>query len=103
MNMKEAAMAYEDKKTLNISDLDQVPIDVPLETKKVKEGTPEEFEVTVALFEGEEYRVPRSVLKAVKALLADPRTKGMTHFSVLRTGTTKDDTRYQVVPMGVKA
>lgn len=99
--LKEAATAYVDKKTLNIADLEEVPVDVKLEERNINVGTPEEFNIIVALINGEEYRVPKSVLKSVKALLADKRTATMKSFSVIKTGTTKDDTRYQVVPRGL--
>ena len=99
--MKEAAEAYEKKTTLNISDLENVPLNVQLEERIIRKGEPDEFTITVAIVGEEEYRVPKSVLGQVQALLADSRTKNMKAFSVLRTGKTKDDTRYQVVPRGV--
>lgn len=99
--LKEAAMAYKPKETLNIADLKEVPLNVPLEDKVINEGQPNEFVIIVAVIDEKEYRVPKTVLKSVQALLRDERTKNMKSFSVLKTGTTKDDTRYQVVPRGV--
>lgn len=103
MNLKEAAKAYEPVKTKNISELEKVPIDVEIEEKTFNEGTEKEFTIMVAKIGEDEYRVPKSVLKALKTLLADKRTSSMTHFGVLRNGTTKDDTTYNVIPIGVKA
>jgi hypothetical protein len=100
-NIKEAALAYEGKTTLNIADLDEVSIDVKMEERKFKEGTPEEFKIMVALIDNKEYRVPWSVLSQLKAMLANPKLTKMTKFGVIKTGEGLNNTKYSVVPMGL--
>ena len=96
-----AAMLYEKKTTLNIADLEEVPVNVDVENKTYKEGTPEEFSILVAKVGDHEYRVPSSVLAQLQALLLDKRTKTMKKFKVLKTGHTMNDTKYTVIPLGV--
>jgi len=101
MDMKEAAEAYENKRTENIADLDKVSVNTKIEPRTFKEGTPEEFKIQVALVGEKEYRVPWSVLAQIKTLLADPRTKDMKDFRVLKTGEGMNNTKYTVIPLGL--
>ena len=100
--LDEAAMLYEPKTTLNISDLEEVPIGLETQVKTFREGTPDEFSILVAEFNDKEYRVPKSVLIQLQELLKDERTKDMKIFKVIKTGKTMNDTKYTVVPLGVK-
>ena len=51
----------------------------------------------IIIVDGESYRVPVSVIQQLKILLEDnPLIK---KFKVKKSGTTKDDTRYQVIPL----
>jgi len=101
--LNEFAKDYEPAaKTKNISDLKEVSTDVEL--------IDDEFEVTdkatkqiktvkqkVIVVDGEQYRVPNSVIGQLKVILEDnPNCK---KFKVKKTGTTMDDTRYQVIPL----
>jgi len=99
--LKEGAEAYEPKNTLNIADLNEVSIEVPMEERKFKEGTPDEFTIMVALVDDKEYRVPWTVLKQVKEMLVHPKTRTMKKFSVLKTGEGQQNTRYNVLPLGL--
>lgn len=98
------AKEYEPKQTTkNIADLPEVSTDLELED--------DEFEFTdkvtrqaktvkqkVVVINGESYRVPASVIQQLKVILEDnPQLK---RFKVKRSGSTKDDTRYQVIPLG---
>ena len=86
--------------TKNIADLQTVSTDVELiddsfeferngETKVVKQK--------VIVVNGENYRVPITVIQQLKVLLEDnPMLK---NFKVKKSGSTKDDTRYQVIPL----
>ena len=89
-------------KTKNIADLKEVSTDIEL--------IDDEFEVTdkvtkqvktvqqkLIVVEGEQYRIPVSVISQLKAILEDNPT--CKKFKVLKTGTTMDDTRYQVIPL----
>ena len=106
MNMSkisEYAKGYEPiATTKNIADLKEVSVDLELEddefefedkiTHQVK--TIKQKIVVVA---GESYRVPTSVIQQLKIILEDnPNIK---KFKVKRSGSTKDDTRYQVIPL----
>lgn len=94
--LKESALAYEPPQTLNIAELDKIPVDVQTseETHKDKDG--EEFTQTVAEVEGKKYRIPASVLGGIKGILKKlPET---THVTVLKEGTGMN-TRYQVLPV----
>jgi len=46
---------------------------------------------------GENYRVPMSVVQQLKVILED--NPNLKKFKVKRSGSTKDDTRYQVIPL----
>lgn len=98
VSIREAAENFQpkSKETLNIADLDKVSIGVPIESRKFKEGMPDEFEVQVAIVNEKEYRVPIPVLASLKQLLvAVPK---MTHFKVLKSGEGKN-TQYQTIPL----
>jgi len=89
-------------KTKNIADLKEVSTDIDL--------VDDEFEVTdkvtkqvkkvkqkVIVVAGDKYRVPASVIGQLKVVLEDnPSCK---KFKVKKSGTTMDDTRYQVIPL----
>jgi len=97
----EAADEYQPStKTMNIADLDRVSIDLQIvedtfeftkgdETKTVKQE--------VIVIEEVKYRIPVTVKQQLKVLMEDnPKLK---FFKVKKSGTTKDDTRYQVIPL----
>lgn len=101
--LNEFAKDYEPAaKTKNIADLKEVPTDIEL--------IDDEFEITdkatkqiktvkqkVVVVDGEQYRIPNSVIGQLKVILEDnPNCK---KFKVKKTGTTMDDTRYQVIPL----
>lgn len=89
-------------KTKNIADLKEVSTDIDLvddtfevidkvtkQTKTVKQK--------VVVVDNEKYRIPASVIGQLKVILEDnPNCK---KFKVKKSGTTMDDTRYQVIPM----
>ena len=88
--------------TKNIADLPEVSTDLELEddefeftdktTKQVKT-----VKQKVVVVNGESYRVPTTVIQQLKVLLEDNPT--LKKFKVKRSGSTKDDTRYQVIPI----
>ncbi|MBU1235069.1 MAG: hypothetical protein KKC77_19450 [Proteobacteria bacterium] len=101
--LNEYAKGYEPAaKTKNIADLKEVSTGLELED--------DEFEITdkntkqpktvkqkVITVDGEKYRVPNSVIQQLKVILEDnPECK---KFKVKKSGTTIDDTRYQVIPL----
>ena len=98
-NIKEAAKAFEPKHTKNIADLEEVPVGVEIEERICKPGTPEEFTIKVALIDGEEYRVPGSVLFGLKEILK--KFPNLKRFTVSKVGQGQTGTRYTVIPLGV--
>ena len=89
-------------KRKNIADLKEVSTDIDL--------VDDEFEITdkvtkqkkvvqqkVIVVDGEKYRVPASVIAQLKIVLEDSPT--CKKFKVKKSGTTMDDTRYQVIPL----
>ena len=93
--IKEEAMAYEPPQTLNIADLDKIPIDLELfdGTGKDKEG--KEFTYKYAKIDGKEYRVAGSILGGIKAILQ--KMPNLKFVSVIKQGQGMN-TRYQVIP-----
>lgn len=94
-NLKENAQQYEETKTLNIADLDLVSVDNDLkeETFTDKEGKP--FTISYIEVEGQKYRVPKSVIRDLKAILE--KMPNLESFSVTKSGTGLD-TNYTVIP-----
>lgn len=95
--LKEEAIAYEAPQTLNIADLDKIPIDIELKDGKgtKKDGTT--FTYKFAEIEGKEYRVAGTIIGGIQAILQKlPNTK---YVSVIKQGEGMN-TRYQVIPYG---
>lgn len=88
--------------TKNIADLSEVSTDLELEddtfefTDKVT-GDVKKVTQKVINLNGENYRVPISVVQQLKVLLED--NPDLKTFKVKKSGSTKDDTRYQCIPL----
>ena len=95
-SIKEQAKAYEPQQTKNISELDQVSVNLELQTETYKEGTPDEFSVNVTEIDGEKYRVPVSVLAQLKEILEEKPE--MEYFKVRRSGEGMN-TKYTVIAL----
>ncbi len=93
--IKEEAQAYEPPQTLNIADLDKIPIDLELKdgTGKDKEGL--EFKYKYAVVDGKQYRVAGSILGGIKAILQ--KMPNLQFVQVIKQGQGMN-TRYQVIP-----
>ena len=92
----EEARAYEPQQMKNIADLPEVPVDLEVVEKIFKEGSEDEFKAKVATLNNDDYRVPVSVLGALKAIAeAKPDVKRV---KVVRTGEGKQ-TKYTVIPL----
>ena len=99
--LKQAAQEYEAKTTKLVSDLEKVSVDMDIEQRTYKEGEPEEYTVDVITVDGEDYRVPASVLKQLQLHLDEKNSPNLKHFKVLRQGTGIKDTKYTVIPLGI--
>lgn len=95
-NLRETAKAYEPQSTHNVADLEAVSLDVVIEERKAKDKDGKEYGYSVALVLGEEYRVPASVLKDIKAIMtAKPTLKTV---KVIKKGEGMK-TQYTVIPL----
>ena len=94
--LKEAAQAYEPPQTLNIADLDKIPVDVELKDGEGKTGDGEVFTYKYAVIEGKQYRVAGSIIGGIKALLQ--KLPDLKFVSVIKQGQGMN-TRYQVIPI----
>jgi len=101
--LSEFAQGYEPvAKTKNISDLPQVSTDLELmddefEFEDKRTGETKVVKQKVIIVNEEKYRVPVMVIQQLKVLLED--NPNLKNIKVKKTGTTKDDTRYQVIPV----
>jgi len=100
--ISEFAKDYEPQQTTkNIADLEEVSTDLELEDDEFElidkvTKLPKTIKQKIIVVDGENYRVPITVIQQLKVLLEDnPELK---KFKVKKSGTTKDDTRYQVIP-----
>ena len=103
-NIKDAAKAYEPQRVKNIADLEAVSVEqeikseVRLATKKQQDGTDaeEEYKISFVVVNGEEYRVPNSVLEQLQTILASK--PDMRTFKVIKAGEGLN-TKYTVVQL----
>lgn len=103
MKLNEFAKDFEPaSKTKNIADLKDVSTELDLiddEFTVTDKVTKQEKIVKqkVIVVNNEKYRVPNSVIAQLKVVLEDnPNCK---KFKVKKSGSTIDDTRYQVIPL----
>jgi len=99
--LNEFAKGYETKATKNIAELPEVSVDLELEDDEFeftdKDGNVKTVKQKVVNLNGENYRVPVSVIQQLKVLLEDnPNLKKV---KVKKTGEGKDNTRYQAIPL----
>ena len=95
--LKEKAQAYEQKQFHNIADLPTVSTDCVIEERMGKDfETQEPKPYSVAVINGEDYRVPNGVLRDLKALIE--AQLNVHKIKVIKSGMGKD-TKYTVVPL----
>lgn len=94
--IKDKAQAYEPPTTKNISELEKISVDVLVEEKEFTRQDGTIFKVDVITVDGEDYRMPTSVLKALKVILE--KKPELKEFSVSKTGEGLKTT-YTVIPL----
>lgn len=95
--LKESAQAYIDTaRTKNIADLAKVSVILNVESKTLKDKNGEEFTIDYVTIDDEQYRVPKTVFKALKIMLED--NPSLAFFRVKKTGYGLD-TEYTVIPL----
>lgn len=95
-SIKEEANQYEPPKTKNITDLEKVSVDLTLQDREGKDNNGEKFTYKVIIVDGEEYRVPGSVIGGLKGILE--KKADLKFFSVSKQGEGMN-TRYTVIPI----
>ncbi len=86
--------------TKNIAELQSVSTDLELiddEFEFTKNGETKIVKQKVIVVENEQYRVPVTVIQQLKVIMED--NPALKKFKVKKSGTTKDDTRYVVIPL----
>ena len=94
--LKETALAYEPPQTLNIADLEKIPVDTELKDGEGKDSEGVVFKYKYAVIEGKNYRVAGSIIGGIKALLQ--KIPDLKYVSVIKQGQGMN-TRYQVIPV----
>jgi len=69
VSLKETAVGYEPKQTLNIADLDRVDISFPVEERSGTNSEGKDFEYKVMIANGLEYRVPNTVIEEIQKII----------------------------------
>ena len=83
-SMKEEAQAYEPPQTKNIADLEKIPVGIEVEEREFSKDDGTTFKIKVVNLNDEDYRVPTSVLKSLKAILEEK--PDLEYFKVKKTG-----------------
>jgi len=96
VKLKDFAEQYEPKKTKNIAELEVVRTDIDIREEVFKEGTEDEFSVNVSTINGEDYRIPDSVIASLKEILQE--APGLKAFKVRKSGSGMN-TKYTVIPL----
>ena len=95
-NLKDTAKEYVAPETKVISELIKVSVNLELFNKVIHEGEADEFNYDYIMVDDVEYRVPKVVIKQLKAQLeANPSLK---FFSVAKVGEGMK-TVYTVIPL----
>lgn len=94
--IKEQAMAFEPKKTLNIADLPEVSVDLQTLTREAVNNEGKTFTYDYIELNGEEYRIPSSVISALKEIIAAKPT--LKKFKVTKAGSGLN-VKYTVIPL----
>lgn len=91
--LREEAIAYQPQQTLNIADLDKVPVDVEMFSKTGKNKDNEPFTYKYFVLNEQEYRVPSSVIEEIQTIV---KLKPDTQFIKVKKSGSGLSTRYKV-------
>jgi hypothetical protein len=95
-SLKESAEKFESVKTLNVADLDKVPVDVTLKLREGEDNEGNAFSYHFITIDEKDYRVPASVLEQLKVHLEEnPKLK---FFKVKKSGEGMK-TKYTTIPL----
>lgn len=94
--IRQSALEYESPQTKNIAELDKVSVDLQVSEKEATNKDGDTFKYLVTEIDGEEYRVPKTVLKQLQAYLHEK--PDMEYFKVSQKGTGMN-TQYTVIAL----
>ena len=94
--LSEEARVYEPKQTKNIAELDVVDLGLDVEDREATNDEGKSFQYKVVIVDGEEYRVPKSVLSQIKA--QQEENPKLSKVKVKKTGIGLNTT-YTVIPL----
>jgi hypothetical protein len=96
-SLLDTAKSYAGKETKNIAVLETVKTDLEVHDGEGIDDKGETFKFKYVTVNGEDYRVPNSVLKNLQVILGtNPNLK---LFKVVKTGEGRLGTRYTVIPL----
>ena len=93
--LKEVSQLYEAPTTLNIADLDKIPLNLEMFDGEGKDKDGVAFFYKYAKIDGKDYRIAGTILGGIKALLEKRPT--LEFITVIKIGTGLN-TRYTVIP-----
>lgn len=96
-SLKEAAEEFESTSIKNISELKEVSVDIDVQEETKTNAAGESYIQKFIVVGKEKYRVPVTVISSLKEIME--RKPNMKSFCVSRVGTTKEDTKYTVIPL----
>lgn len=96
VSIKDFAKAYEPQQMKNIADLEVVDANTEIKKETRKDQNNDEYNVMFIIKDGEEYRVPPSVVTQLKAVIE--AKSDLVSFKVTRSGQGMG-TKYQVISL----
>jgi len=93
--LRTEAEQYQPKQTLNIADLEKIPLSLELKDGEGETKEGEKFTYKYAVVDGQEYRVAGTIIAGIKALIE--KMPDLEFVQVIKTGIGRE-TRYQVIP-----
>ena len=93
--LKEEAQNYVPPQTMNIADLEKIPIGIDMKDGSGKDSKGEEFKYKYAVIDGQQYRIAGSIIGGLKGLLK--KMPNLQFIQVIKSGEGMN-TRYQVIP-----
>jgi len=94
--LKGDAEAYVQKQTKNVTELAKVSVDLETREEEFTDAEGKPFTVMKITVDGEDYRVPKSVLKQLKEFLKE--MPDLKYFKVTSTGSGLN-TEYTTIPL----
>jgi predicted nucleic acid-binding protein len=94
--LKDFAKDFVPTQMKNVADLEMVKTEIEIHEEVRKNRDNEDYKVMFVVVEGDEYRVPQSVVEQLRTLLESKPDLKM--FKVIKTGQGMG-TKYQVIPL----